>query len=119
MKYFQEVTDWADSNTPNHIYYLSDDKTSMVGYIRTGTKDLFKFKQPIRIDVRGRKFKALDMKAEPDSVYFKKTEPAKDVIIVQGSNGKEYHVEKIGNKYSCSCPGFMFRHKCRHIEGLK
>jgi hypothetical protein len=118
MKYFQEVTEWADK-TPNHIYYLSDDKTSMVGYIKVGSKDLYKFKNPIRIDVRGRKFKVLDMKAEPDNVYFKKEAPKKDVIIVQGSNGKEYQVEKISNKYVCSCPGFIFRHKCKHVEGLK
>lgn len=118
MKYFQEVTEWADK-TPNHIYYLRDDKTSMVGYIRSGTEELYKFKNPIRIDVRGRKFKVLNMKAESDEVYFKKEQVKKDVIVVKGSNGKEYQVEKIGDKYSCSCPGFMFRHKCKHVEELK
>ena len=42
MKYFQEVTEWAD-NIPNHIYYLKDDKSFLVGYIQAGTKKLFKF----------------------------------------------------------------------------
>ena len=120
MKYYQEVTEWTDSNAANHIYYLNDDKTSMVGYIRVGTKELFKFKNPIRIDVRGRKFKLLDMKGEPDSVYFgKKEEPKKDAIIVKGSNGKEYVVEKVGSKYTCTCPGFTFRHTCKHVKEMK
>jgi len=120
MKYYQEVTEWKDSDTAiNHIYYLNEDKTSMVGYIRAGTKALFKFKNPIRIDTRGRKFKLLDMKGEPDSVYFaKKEEPKKDVIVVQGSKGKEYYLEKVGSKYTCTCPGFTFRHTCKHVTEM-
>lgn len=122
MKYFQEVTEWSGStNTAiNHIYYLKDDKSSMIGYIKHGTKELFKFKNPIRIDMRGRKFVELKIKAEPDEVYFgKKEEPKKDVITVKGSNGKEYYLEKVGTKYSCTCPGFMFRHKCKHVDNMK
>lgn len=121
MKYYQEVTDWGDSKAVNHIYYLNDDKSRMVGYIKFGTKELFKFKSPIAIDVRGRKFVELkDKKGELDSVYFgKKEEPKKDSIIVKGSNGKEYIIEKIGSKYTCTCPGFVFRHKCKHVESIK
>lgn len=118
MKYYQEVTDWGNTNAQNHIYYLNDEKSFMVGYIKQGTKDLFKFKQPIRIDVRGRKFiEVKDKNPEADSVYFgKKEEPQKDTIAVEGSNGKKYYVTKVGNKYSCTCPGFMFRHKCKHVD---
>jgi hypothetical protein len=119
MKYFKEVTEWADSNAANHTYYMKDDKSAMVGYIKVGTTDLFKFKNPIRIDTRGRKFEVLKMKGEPDSVYFgQKEEPKKDSIIVKGSNGKEYIVEKIGTKYTCTCPGFTFRHTCKHIKDM-
>jgi len=120
MKFYQETTDWGDAKALNHIYYLNEDKTRMVGYIKHGTTELFKFKNPITIEVRGRKFVELkDRKGEPDSVYFgKKEEPKKDVITVKGSNGKEYFVEKVGSKYTCTCPGFIFRHKCKHIEGL-
>ena len=121
MKYYQEVTEWSEANATNHIYYLNEDKTSMVGYIRAGTKELFKFKNPIRIDTRGRKFKLLDMKGEPDSVYFTKqdTFTPKAAIIVKGSNGKEYHITKVGSKYSCTCPGFQFRHTCKHVQEMK
>lgn len=121
MKYYQEVTEWTDSNSANHIYYLKDDKSSMVGYIKVGSTELFKFKNPIRIDTRGRKFVELkDKKAEPDSVYFTvKEEPKKDVITVKGSNGKEYYLEKVGSKYTCTCPGFTFRHTCKHVTEMK
>ena len=117
MKYYQEVTDWGSASAQNHIYYLNDEKSFMVGYIKQGTKELYKFKKPIRIDVRGRKFNLMKMKGEPDSVYFgEKEEPKKDVITVQGSNGKEYSIEKVGSKYTCTCPGFTFRHTCKHVK---
>ena len=120
MKYYQEVTDWGDSNAKNHIYYLKDDKTKMVGYIQAGTTSLFKFKNPIDIYTKGRKFVELKTKGEPDSVYFPKIEEKpKNVITVQGSNGKEYFIEKIGNRYTCTCHGFTFRSKCKHVDNLK
>ncbi len=121
MKYLQEVTEWDSPNAQNHTYYVCDDKTKMVGYIKQGTTDLFKFKQPIAIYTKGRKFVELKKKGEPDSVYFVKQEvfTPKDVIIVKGSSGKEYQITKVGSRYSCSCPGFQFRNKCKHIEEVK
>jgi hypothetical protein len=118
MKYLQEVTEWDSKNAPNHIYYVSDDKTKMVGYIKQGTVDLFKFKRPIAIYTKGRKFVELKTKGEPDSVYFTKSEAfsPKQAIEVEGSNGKKYYVTKVGTKYACTCPGFMFRHKCKHVD---
>lgn len=121
MKYFEEVTDWGDNNVQNHIYYLNDSKTKMVGYIKSGTKTLFKFKSPISIDIRGRKFVELkNRKAERDEVYFEKTKAETkptDAIEVQGSNGNVYLVTKnIYGKYNCTCPGFSFRRTCKHIQ---
>lgn len=121
MKYFQEITNWGDAKVHNHIYYLNDDRSFMVGYIQAGSKSLFKFKRPIKFDGRGRKFELLKMKGEPDSVYFERKEelaPVKNSITVKGSNGKEYFITKVGNKYSCTCPGYAFRHKCKHVEEL-
>jgi hypothetical protein len=120
MKYFQEVTEWPDSGDINHIYYLSDDKSQMVGYIKSGTDELFKFKNPIRISTRGRKFTVIK-NGEPDSVYFGKEEAKpetanKEGIPVTGSDGTVYWVTKRGNALSCTCKGFMFRRKCRHTE---
>jgi len=38
---------------------------------------------------------------------------------VQGSKGNKYAVRLSKGVWSCSCPGYSFRRKCRHIEGLK
>jgi hypothetical protein len=121
MKYFEEVTDWGSDTAKNHIYYLNDDKSKMVGYIKHGTTDLFKFKQPISFYGKGRKFVELKKKGESDSVYFTKQDvfSPKDVIIVKGSTGKEYQISKVGTRYVCTCSGFQFRNKCKHIEDLK
>ena len=121
MKYFQETTDWGSATAKNHIYYLSDDRSKMVGYIKYGTVNLFKFKQPISFYTKGRQFEVLKTKGEADSVYFAKSDTfvPKSAIIVKGSNGAEYHITKIGNKYSCTCPGFAFRHVCKHVTELK
>ena len=119
MKYFQEVTDWGDNNVPNHIYYLKDDKSSMVGYIKVGTTKLHKFVAPISIDVRGRKFVEFKtLNNEPDDVYFPKVEVPKDRIVIAGSKGKEYFLEKVNGKYTCTCPGFTFRNKCKHTDQM-
>jgi hypothetical protein len=35
---------------------------------------------------------------------------------VQGSKGNTYTVRVRAGQWFCSCPGFGFRRKCRHIE---
>lgn len=120
MKFYQEVTVWNTSySVQNHIYYVNDSKTHAVGYIRRGTKKLIKFSKPMRFESRGRKFVLVNRVAESDTVYFPKTKeekPIGQVREVSGSNGKTYFVSKVGNRYTCTCPGFMFRHKCKHVE---
>lgn len=37
---------------------------------------------------------------------------------VKGSKGNLYTVKLSGGAYSCSCPGFGFRRKCRHIKEI-
>jgi len=38
---------------------------------------------------------------------------------IEGSKGNMYTVKLSGGAYSCTCPGFGFRRKCRHIRRLK
>jgi hypothetical protein len=121
MKYFQETTTWDAPGAVNHIYYLNDERSKMVGYIRHGTTELFKFKSPISFYTKGRKFKLIG-DGEPDSVYFgAKTvdAPVAEAVEVVGSGGKVYYVTKRGANYLCTCSGFQFRHKCRHVEQIK
>jgi hypothetical protein len=123
MKFIEETTEWADGYA-NHIYYVDDAGTRMVGYIKHGTTALFKFKRPIAYSSKGRKFRKVNIKGESDSVYF--GTPTKDLtenrspatIEVKGSTGETYYVTPVGNKLTCSCKGFMFRRTCRHIETI-
>ena len=123
MKFIEETTEWADGYA-NHIYYVDDAGTRMVGYIKHGTTALFKFKRPIAYSSKGRKFRKVNIKGESDSVYF--GTPTKDLtenrspatIEVKGSKGETYFLNKVGDKFACSCPGFQFRRKCRHVEQL-
>ena len=114
MKFFEETTVW-DSDTPNHTYLLSDDKSKMYAYIRAGGNSVFTFKTPIRIDTRGRKFVAVK-----NTWGYNTTEsndnPRWEVV---GSKGDAYVVEQTDNGLSCSCSGFRFRGACRHVKEIE
>lgn len=120
MIYLQETTEWR-TQVPNHIYYVSDDKRKMVGYIKAGTKSLIKFSKPMGFDIKGRKFTVVK-RGESDSVYFgtpQVVKPSADVREVAGSGGKTYFVTVKPGRMSCTCPGFQFRNKCKHVESMK
>ena len=114
MKWFAETTDYRDS-TPNGIYLLDDGKSKMYAFRPKGTGEIKVFKNPIRIDVRGRKFVI-------NSVQFKTKlkEPEVEgrVIEVIGSKGDVYKVTELNGNYSCSCSGFRFRDNCRHVKSV-
>jgi len=38
---------------------------------------------------------------------------------VQGSTGNTYTVTQDGDTWTCTCPGFGWRRKCRHINEVK
>lgn len=52
-----------------------------------------------------------------ESITAAVTEVITDTISVQvpGSNGAFYIVTQSNGKYSCSCSGFQFRKKCKHV----
>lgn len=59
MKAFQETTrDWK-TPVSNHIYYLTDDKQSMIAFYNVDTKTVKKFINPIRFNTKYRTFKEL------------------------------------------------------------
>jgi hypothetical protein len=45
--------------------------------------------------------------------------PGENSWRVKGSKGNIYTVKLSQGIYSCSCPGYGFRRKCRHIEEIK
>jgi hypothetical protein len=114
MKAYQEITEWAtDFEMPNHVYFLSDSKDKMYGYVQAGTGIVQTMRTPYRFKASGRKFREVE-----NTWNFKLTEdvPEGFVKIVIGSKGERYTITEVNNVRQCSCPGFKFRGKCRHIE---
>jgi len=111
MKAFLETTAW-DTKTPNHVYFLDNSKSKMFAYVKFGEGKPFKFKNPIRIDVRGRKFQEV-----PNTWGFAVDDaPVGRTWQVTGSKGDVYTVTEDAGTLNCSCSGFKFRGACRHIK---
>lgn len=114
MKFYAETTNYKDS-IPNGVYLLNDSKTKMFAYVRPGAKSAFKFKNPINIDTRGRTFKEV---ANTFDYQMDLEKPIYPQWTVTGSKGDKYTVEKTENGYTCTCSGFKFRAKCKHIDSV-
>ena len=114
MKWFAETTDYRDT-TPNGIYLLDDSKSKMYAFKPFGTGTIKVFKNPIRIDMRGRKFAVNSVQFK---TQLKEPEPEGRVIEVTGSKGDKYIVNEVRGSWSCTCSGFKFRGECKHIKEL-
>ena len=103
MQAYKETTDWA---SPNHTYLL--DGTNLIAYIKEGEAEPFYFKNPIKgFDKRKRKF--IELTNNPFEV--KVTSSLREV---KGSKGNSYFVND--TEHTCTCPGFTYRGKCKHVE---
>lgn len=107
MKIMLETTEWSDPGVPNHVYVFNDAMSRIIGYVKAGTKEVFRFKQPLTIDRRGRTFVELE-DDQPQA-------PKNHQWQFQGSKGAVYTVSKVSEEYICTCPGFTFRGHCKHV----
>ena len=103
MKAFQEITEWS---WPNHVYFLSDSKDKMYGYVKASTGEIQEMTTPYKFKVSGRKFKEVNNTWG----FFPREE------FVKGIKGEEYTVNEHLGTRTCTCPGFKFRGKCRHTD---
>lgn len=112
MEALREVTVWkVEYSQPNHDYLLDGDK--IVAYRKWGQGDPIPLSGKIKIDRRGRKFVKLD--PNPFSDFL---EPKESMVVeIEGSKGSTYTVDVEAE--TCTCPGFQFRGKCKHIEMAK
>lgn len=114
MKWFAETTDYGDA-VPNGIYLLNDSKDKMFAF-RPASGEIKTFRNPIRIDLRGRKFVINPVQFE---VGVKAEVPEGRVWTVKGSKGNEYKITELNGNLSCTCSGFRFRGKCKHEESIR
>ena len=115
MKWFAETTDYGDA-VPNGIYLLNDSKDKMFAFRPRGTGEIKTFRNPIRIDLRGRKFVVNPVQFQTG---LKEPEPEGRSWIVKGSKGDEYKITELNGSLSCTCSGFRFRGKCKHEESIR
>ena len=114
MKAFQEITEWStEFAVPNHVYFLSDSKDKMYGYVKASTGEILEVATPYKFKASGRKFKEVN---NIWGFFPRESEPEGFVKIVIGSKGEKYTITEVAGVLQCSCPGFKFRGKCRHIE---
>lgn len=116
MKWFAETTEWSSAVAPNHVYLMDDAKSKMYAYVKFGAGAAHKFRTPVRIDIRGRKFKIV---ADQWHVTVDSAPPTGKSWTVPGSQGNVYTVTLLDGNYSCTCSGFKFRSQCKHTKQLQ
>lgn len=108
----KEITVWkVEYRQPNHTYLMNDSMDKIIGYFKwNNPNDFMKFKNPQRFDTRYRKFKILQR--YEDTTNSKRWK-------ITGSKDHVYYVEETDNGMSCTCIGFKYHGKCKHIEQVK
>jgi hypothetical protein len=104
MIVMREVTNW---DTPNHTYIVDNSKSKLLGYIPVGQRTKVMFQIPMSFSNARRKFEIIErIEDEPDDTVTKITSESGNVYYVKNDNGS----------YSCSCIGFKYHGKCKHIN---
>lgn len=101
---FLETTNW-DGKALNHVYLMEGDKA--IAYQNALTGQVLYFTTPYQLIKRGRTF----VKAVLSPF---KASNTPGLIEVKGSKGETYYVNPV--EKSCTCSGYIFRSKCKHID---
>lgn len=112
----KEITaDWdVEYRPPNHTYLMSDSMSKIYGYFKWhNPNDFVLLRTPLRFDTRYRKFKILQ------KGYNFAGEDSVPTWEIAGSNGNKYVVFKDELGYNCSCVGYKYHGKCKHIEQVQ
>ena len=119
----QETTVWkSESPVPNHIYLL-DNNSNIIAYIKQGDKAIIQLKSKIKLDKRYRKFikvnhTGLSKLMPKDNGHDYSIKPNVRIFKVISGN-HDYKIEVNGDSLSCTCIGYGYRGKCKHIEAVK
>lgn len=104
LQVFKEVTEWDDPslNEKNGTYWVNSAGNLVAFEPPGGPRKVFK--NPLKgFSKSYRKFQKLGTIDE---------EHPTDSITVKGSNGETYVI----SDGVCSCPGFKYRGKCKHVS---
>jgi hypothetical protein len=115
LEILKETTVWSDGSNANHTYLL--DGTKIIAYAKSSDNSVQVLRTQIKIDKRYRTFVKTKHFGLQNLI---KSTPAKSntrVFKVQ-SKTKEYFVELSDYNYTCTCTGFNFRGKCKHITAV-
>lgn len=115
FKVFKEVTeDWVvDYRLPNHTYLMDGDK--IIAYKPWHDDPIQHLSGKIKLNKARRKFVELPFVASEWELE-EQAAPS-NIVVVEGSKGNTYEVDVEAE--TCTCPGFQFRGKCKHIELAK
>ena len=104
----QEITTGnGRSEKYNHIYLFDGSKA--VAYIPHGKVKAIYFNSPMNVHRSRRKF--VELEKNP----FKRVIQT-NLIRIVGSRGDVYHIDP--DLKTCTCNGFTFRGRCKHIDSL-
>jgi hypothetical protein len=131
MKIVKEITVWdgIEYRQPNHTYLLNA-KNQIVAFAKWHGDDIDELKSRIVLDKRYRKFiednhsglSKLIPKYNTENKPEEKQEAFKPVYertFKVKSGEKIYTVGYTKNHLTCSCTGFGFRRKCKHVDVVK
>lgn len=108
MKVLREVTKWATTIQPNHVYLVEGDR--ILAYQPHGSGSVTHFTHHVRLDRARRRF----VEEPVDSaVWGVSVEQPQHVVTVAGSRGARYEVNLAEG--SCTCSGYRFRGRCKHL----
>lgn len=116
LEILKETTVWSgDYQNCNHTYLL--DGSKIVAYVKSGDSEVQVLRTQLKIDKRYRTFIKAHHDGLANLIKSQPKDPNTKVFKVQ-SNTKVYFVKVTNNRYSCTCTGYNFRGKCKHIDAV-
>ena len=106
IRILREVTGTVDGfRYPENLYYVNESDKLVWFQVEDYSRGLDKFSKPKRFDMARRKFDLIGTVPE--------LHDDENIIEVKSESGYIHHVNKA--KKSCTCKGYKFRGKCKHI----
>ena len=113
LEILKETTVWSDGSNANHTYLL--DGSKIIAYAKYSDNSVQVLRTQIKIDKRYRTFIKAKHFGLQNLIKSTPTKSNTRVFKVK-SKEKEYFVELSDYNYTCTCTGFNFRGKCKHID---